>query len=69
MHPAKVLIAAVVLAALGVTTGAAQQTLGAHGAEGEPNRLQQWLVPSPDSGPPRMPCCFARRAMVRFRSR
>jgi dienelactone hydrolase len=52
MHPAKVLIAAVVLAVLGVKTGAAQQNLGAQGAEGEPGRLQQWLVPSPDFGPP-----------------
>ena len=52
MHPAKVLIAAVVLAALGVKTGAAQQNLGAQSAEGEPGRLQQWLVPSPDLGPP-----------------
>jgi dienelactone hydrolase len=52
MHPAKVLIAAVVLALFGVKTGAAQQNLGAQGAEGEPNRLQQWLVPSPDPGHP-----------------
>ena len=52
MHSAKVLLAAVVLAALGVKTGAAQQNLGAQGAEGEPGRLQQWLVPSPDLGPP-----------------
>jgi dienelactone hydrolase len=52
MHPAKVLIAALVLAVLGVKTGAAQQNLGAQGAEGEPNRLQQWLVPSPDPGLP-----------------
>jgi dienelactone hydrolase len=51
MH-AKVLIAALVLVALGVKTGAAQQDLGAQGAEGEPNRLQQWLVPSPDLGRP-----------------
>jgi dienelactone hydrolase len=52
MHPAKVLIAAVALAALGVRSSAAQQNLGAQGAEGEPGRLQQWLVPSPDLGPP-----------------
>jgi len=52
MHPAKVLMAAVVLAVLGVNPGAAQQNLGVQGAEGEPNRLQQWLVPSPDLGPP-----------------
>ena len=52
MHPAKVLIAVVVLAALGVKPSPAQQNLGAQGTEGEPNRLQQWLVPSPDFGPP-----------------
>ena len=52
MHPAKVLIAALVLAASGVNPGAAQQNLGAQGAEGEPNRRQQWLVPSPEPGPP-----------------
>lgn len=52
MHPAKVFFAAAVLAALGMQTAAAQQSLGAQGAEGEPNRLQQWLVPSPDPGTP-----------------
>ena len=52
MHPAKVLIAVVVLAALGVKPSPAQQNLGAQGAEGEPNRLQQWLVPSPDPDHP-----------------
>lgn len=52
MHLAKVLIAAVTLAALGVNCSAAQQNLGAQGAEGEPGRLQQWLVPSPDLGAP-----------------
>jgi dienelactone hydrolase len=58
MHPANVLIAAVVLAALGAETGAAQQNLGAQGAEGEPGRLQQWLVPSPDLGPPQHAILF-----------
>ena len=52
MHPVKVFFAAAVLAALGIRTAAAQQSLGAQGAEGEPNRLQQWLVPSPDPGNP-----------------
>src|SRR5476651_1909401 len=28
--------------------GTAQVAFGAQGAEGEPNRRQQWLVPSPD---------------------
>jgi dienelactone hydrolase len=52
MHQAKVLFVAAVLAALGAGTAAGQQNLGAQGAESEPNRLQQWLVPSPDSGHP-----------------
>ena len=41
----------VVLVALGIVcaqTATAQSHLGAQGAEGEPNRRQQWLVPSPD---------------------
>src|SRR5207247_2279593 len=38
----------VLVAALGVKAAAAQPALGAQGAEGEPHRLQQWLVPSPD---------------------
>jgi dienelactone hydrolase len=50
MHPAKVFFAAAVLAVLGIEGVAAQQSLGAQGAEGEPNRLQQWLVPSPEPG-------------------
>jgi dienelactone hydrolase len=43
---------AAVLAVLGAGTTAAQQTFGAQGAEDEPNRLQQWLVPSPDLAHP-----------------
>jgi len=58
MHPAKVILAAVLLAALGVRGSAAQQNLGAQGAEGEPNRLQPWLVPSPDLGPPQHAVLF-----------
>jgi dienelactone hydrolase len=38
------------LAALATTAGAAQPDFGAQGGEGEPHRLQQWLVPSPDPG-------------------
>jgi len=45
------LIAAAVVA-LGATTGSAQPAFGPQGAEAEPNRLQQWLVPSPDPGHP-----------------
>ena len=52
MRHAKAFLLAAVLTALGVGTSAAQQNFGAQGAEGEPNRLQQWLVPSPDPGHP-----------------
>src|SRR5450631_2922279 len=52
MHPVKVFFAAAVLAALCMRTAAAQQGLGAQGAEGEPSRHQQWLVPSLDPGNP-----------------
>src|SRR5438309_1597952 len=48
MHPPNLLFALVLVAALGVKAAAAQPALGAQGAEGEPHRLQQWLVPSPD---------------------
>jgi dienelactone hydrolase len=53
MHPVKAFIAAAaVFVSLGVRVGAAEPNFGAQGAEGEPNRLQQWLVPSPDPGAP-----------------
>ena len=48
MHPSNVLFALVLVAALGLKAASAQRALGAQGAEGEPHRLQQWLVPSPD---------------------
>ena len=48
MHPQTVLLAVAMLAALAVKAGAAQPDFGAQGGEGEPHRLQQWLVPSPD---------------------
>src|SRR3954470_260059 len=48
MHPRNLLVALALVAALGVKDASAQPALGAHGAEGEPHRLQQWLVPSPD---------------------
>ena len=47
MHSFKALLA-LLLAAAGTQTAAAQSGFGAQGAEGEPNRAQQWLVPSPD---------------------
>jgi dienelactone hydrolase len=36
------------LGAVGAQAASAQSRLGAQGAEGEPNRRQQWLVPTPD---------------------
>src|SRR5437870_10595687 len=48
MHPPNLFFALALVAALGVKVASAQPALGAQGAEGEPHRLQQWLVPSPD---------------------
>jgi dienelactone hydrolase len=48
MQSFKAFFALVVLGAVGMQTAAAQVRFGAQGAEGEPNREQQWLVPSPD---------------------
>jgi dienelactone hydrolase len=47
MQPRKAFFALVVLGALGCQTATAQPVLGAQGAEAEPNRMQQWLLPSP----------------------
>jgi dienelactone hydrolase len=44
----KAFFALVVLGAACTQTATAQSRLGAQGAEAEPNREQQWLVPSPD---------------------
>jgi dienelactone hydrolase len=52
MHPVRAFLIAAVVIALGVKTGSAQSGFGPQGVEGEPNRLQQWLVPSPDPGTP-----------------
>jgi dienelactone hydrolase len=48
MHRPSVFLAAAILAMIGARAAAAQPALGAQGAEGAPDRLQQWLVPSPD---------------------
>ena len=48
MHSFKLIFALVALGIVGTQTATAQSQLGARGAEGEPNRMQQWLVPSPD---------------------
>src|SRR3982074_1314233 len=38
----------VVLGTICAQSATAQPRFGAHGAEAEPGRMQQWLVPSPD---------------------
>jgi dienelactone hydrolase len=48
MQSPKALYALVVVSALCTQSATAQTKLGAQSAEGEPNRKQQWLVPSPD---------------------
>jgi dienelactone hydrolase len=48
MQVCKAFFALVVLGAVCSQTATAQTRLGAQGAEAEPNRMQQWLVPSPD---------------------
>jgi dienelactone hydrolase len=52
MDSKNLLVALIVVAALGVKAASAQPALGAQGAEGEPYRSQQWLVPSPDPATP-----------------
>jgi dienelactone hydrolase len=59
MHSPNLLVALIVVAALGVKAASAQPALGAQGAESEPNRLQQWLVPTPD------PATAARAVLFR----
>jgi len=49
MYPPRLLFSVAILAALGARAAMAQAGFGAQGAEGEPHRLQQWLVPSPDT--------------------
>jgi dienelactone hydrolase len=48
MQSFKVVSALVVLSFVCARSATSQSLLGAQGAEGEPNRMQQWLVPSPD---------------------
>ena len=47
MQSSTALLALAVLAASGPQAATAQAAFGAQGAEGEPSRMQQWLVPSP----------------------
>ena len=54
MQSFKVFLALLALGILSPRTVAAQPPLGAQGAEGEPNRIQQWRVPPPGlAGMPR----------------
>src|SRR5258705_8031751 len=50
MSPLKVLFALAALASTGPQTVSAQGNPGAQGGEGEPGRMQQWLVPTPAQG-------------------
>jgi dienelactone hydrolase len=52
MPSLKALLMSAVLAALWAQAAAAQGPFGPQGAEGEPNRAQAWLVPSPDPDAP-----------------
>ena len=66
MHPLKVFFAVMLLAALAVQRAPAEPGFGAQGAEGEPNRLQQWLVPSPDPDSPARAIMFRPPGEGRF---
>jgi len=50
MQSLRAFFAVVVLVIVCAQSATAQSGLGAQGAEAEPNRMQQWLVPSPDPG-------------------
>jgi hypothetical protein len=68
MRPPNLLFALVLVAAFGVKAAAAQLAHGAQGAEGEPHRLQQWLVPSPDPVTAARAVLFRPPGEGRFRS-
>jgi hypothetical protein len=48
----KIFFALVWFTSFGLSAASAQSILGARGAESDPNRRQQWLVPSPDPATP-----------------
>ena len=52
MHLVRTFFVTAILALLGASAGSAQPAFGPQGTEGEPGRLQQWLVPSPDPATP-----------------
>jgi hypothetical protein len=69
VHSIKIFFALAWFTSFGLSAASAQSILGALGAESEPNRLQQWLGPRPNQRRRRTPCCSARMAPGRFRSR
>src|SRR5450432_3192245 len=50
MQSCKAFFVLVVLGLVGAQSATAQPRFGAQGAEAEPHRMQQWLVPTPDPG-------------------
>ena len=56
----------VVIGFICAQTATAQPRFGAQGAEAEPGRMQQWLVPSPDRDTAAHALLFRRPAMGRF---
>ncbi len=52
MRPFPIVLAVVLLGAVCSQSASAQSQLGAQGVEGEPDREQQWLVPSSDPARP-----------------
>jgi len=54
MQLLKAFFALLVLGVLCTQAALAQKSFGAQGPESEPDRMQQWLVPSPDIARPAM---------------
>jgi hypothetical protein len=66
MQLLKAFFALVVLWSASTPTATAQTVYGALGSEGEPDRMQQWRVPSPERPLRLMRCYIARPATGRF---
>ncbi len=66
MRSLKAYFVLVVLGSLCIQDALAQGGLGAQGAEAEPHRMQQWLVPTPAMDVRRARACFGRPATDRF---
>jgi hypothetical protein len=60
-----VLFATLLLVFIGAVKGSAQPAEARKAAK-RPHRRQQWLLPSPDLGPPMHALLYDRRATVRF---